>query len=143
MQVIKEATRTTAETNTLIDHIVTNKKNNIADSSIIACSISNHDSVYIIRYARLPKIRKDPKIVTVRSTKNLNNDTLIKYLNELPSELMRTSVDNPNDLWSSWKSFFLDILNKHAPVKTIGVRGNNLPYVTSDVKSMMRHKRLF
>ena len=32
MQVIKEATRTTAETNTLIDHIVTNKKYNIADS---------------------------------------------------------------------------------------------------------------
>ena len=118
-QVIKEATRTTAETNTLIDHIVTNKKDNIADSGIILCGISDHDLVYIIRHARIPKIKKDPKIVTVRSTKNLNNDTLIKDLNELPFELMRASADNPNDLWSRWKSFFLDILNKHAPVKTI------------------------
>ena len=68
MQVIKEATRTTTETNTLIDHIVTNKKDNIADSGIIPCGISDHDLVYIIRHAKIPKIKKDPKIVTVRST---------------------------------------------------------------------------
>ena len=42
-----------------------------------------------------PKIKKDPKIVTVRNTKNLNNDTLIKDLNELPFELRRVSADNP------------------------------------------------
>ena len=77
-QAIKEATRTTAETNTLTYYIVTNEKGNIADNGIISCGISDHDLVYIIRHARLPKINKDPKIVTIRSTKNLNNDTLIK-----------------------------------------------------------------
>ena len=94
-QVIKEATRTTAETNTLTYYIVTNKKDNVADSGIIPCGIGDHDLVYIIRHAWLPKIKTDPKIVTVRSTKNLNNDTLIKDLNELPFELIRASVDNP------------------------------------------------
>ena len=73
-QVIKEATRTTAETNTLTYYIVNNKKDNVADSGIIPCGISDHDLVYIIRHARLPKIKKDPKIVTVRSTKNLNSN---------------------------------------------------------------------
>ena len=53
---------------------------------------------------------------------------------------MRASADNPNDLWSRWKSFFLDILNKYAPVKTIRVKGNNLPYITAAVKSMMRQR---
>ena len=91
-QVIKEATRTTAETTTLTYYIVTNKKNNIADSGIIPCGTGDHD---LIRHARLPKIKKDPKIVTVTSTKNLNNDTLIKDLNELPFELIRASADNP------------------------------------------------
>ena len=94
-QVIKEATRTAAETNTLTYHIVTNKKDNVADSGIIPCGIGGYDLVYIIRHARLPKIKKDPKIVTVRSTKNLNNDTLIKDLNELLFELIRASADNP------------------------------------------------
>ena len=93
-QVIKEATRTTAETNTLTYYIVTNKKD-IADSGIIPCGISDHDLVYIIRHAKRPKIKRDPKIVTVRSTKNLNNDTLIQDLNELPFELIRASADNP------------------------------------------------
>ena len=124
----------------MIDHIVTNKKDNIADSGIIPCGISDHDFVYIIRHTRIPKIKKDPKIVTVRSTKNVNNDTLIKDLNELPFELMRASANDPNDLCSSWKSFFLDILNKHAPVKTIRVKGNNLPYVTAEVESVMRQR---
>ena len=94
-QVMKEATRTTAETNTLTYYIVTNKKDNVAGSGIVPCGTGDHDLVYIIRHARLPKIKKDPKIVTVRSTKNLNNDTLIKDLNELPFELIRASADNP------------------------------------------------
>ena len=94
-QVTKEATRTTVESNTLTDYIVTNKKGNIADSGIIPCGISDHDFVYIIRHARLPKINKDPKIVTIRSTKNLNNDTLVKDPHELPFELIRASADNP------------------------------------------------
>ena len=73
-QDIKEATRITAEPNTLTYYIVTNQK------------------------------------VTVRSTKNLNNDTLIKDLNELPFELIRASADK-TIIWSSWKFFFIDILN--------------------------------
>ena len=80
-QVIKEATRTIAKTNTLTYYIVTNKKDNIADSGTIPCGIGDHDLVYIISHARLPKIKKDPEIVTVRSTENLNNETLIKDLN--------------------------------------------------------------
>ena len=69
MQVIKETTRTTAETNTLTYYIVNNKKNDVADSGIILCGIGDHDLVYIVRHARFPRIKKDPKIVTVRSTK--------------------------------------------------------------------------
>ena len=68
-QVIKEATRTAAETNTLTYYIVTNKKDNVADSGIIRCGIGDYDLVYIIRHARLPKITQDPKIVTVRNSR--------------------------------------------------------------------------
>ena len=32
----------------------------------------------------------------------------------------------------------MNVLNKHTPIKTIRVRGNNLPYVTAEVKSLMR-----
>ena len=35
---------------------------------------------------------------------------------------------------------FLNILNKHAPIKTIRVTDNNLPCVTAEIKSMMRQR---
>ena len=34
----------------------------------------------------------------------------------------------------------LDILNKHAPIVNIKVKGNNIPYVTSELKSMIRQR---
>ena len=34
----------------------------------------------------------------------------------------------------------MHILNKHAPIKTISARGNNLPYATAEVKSLMRQR---
>ena len=68
-EVIKEATRTTAETNTLTYYIVTNKKDNVADSGIIPCGIDDHGIVYIIRHARLPKIKKDPKLLRSEASK--------------------------------------------------------------------------
>ena len=75
--------------------MVTNKKDTVANSGIIPCGIGNHDLVYIIRYARLPKIKMDPKIVTVRSTKNFIKDTLKGSKYSLPFELIRASADNP------------------------------------------------
>ena len=38
------------------------------------------------------------------------------------------------------EDFFFNVLNKHALIKTIRVRGNNLPYVTAEVKSLMRQE---
>ena len=94
-QVIKEATRTTAGTNTLNNYIVTNKKDNVADSGIIPCGIGDHDLVFIL--SGMPGFLKLKGFKNCYSQKhqNLNNDTLIKDLNELPFELIRASADNP------------------------------------------------
>ena len=140
VQVIKEATRTTSDTHTLIVHIVTNKIDRTAESGVMPCGISDHDVIYIIRHARLPKMKKDPKILSVRDTRKLGNDRLLEDLRELPFGLIKDTSNNPEDLWLKWKTFSLNILDKHAPVKTIRVRGNNLPYVTAEVKSMMRQR---
>ena len=54
-QVLKEATRTAAETTTLACYIVTNNKDKIADSGIVSCGIIDHHLFHIIRHARLPQ----------------------------------------------------------------------------------------
>ena len=90
------------------------------------------------RYTRIPKIKKESKVLAVRTHKNLNEASLLDDFHNLPIKLILESSGNPDTLWLIWKSFFINILNKHAPVKTIRVRGNSLPYVTAEVKHMKR-----
>ena len=56
-QLIDEPTRTTSDTSTIIDHLVTNKPTCVSKSGVIHCGISNHDVTFAIRRARLPKIK--------------------------------------------------------------------------------------
>ena len=139
-QIIKEATRTNPDTQTLIDHIVTNKPDKVADSGVIPCGISDHDLIYIIRHAKLPKIKRKLRMLTIRIQKNLTESNLLDDLNGIPFDLSSDTSDNANGLWMTWKTFFMNILNKHALIKTIRVRGDNLPYVTAEVKSLMRQR---
>ena len=137
-QIMKDPTRITSDTQTLTDHIVTNIPKNTAESGVVPCGVSDHDLIYIIRYTRIPKIKKEPKVLTVRTHKNLSEASLLDDLHNFPVELILESSGNPDTLWLTWKSFFTNIIKKYAPVQTIRVRWNSLPYVTAEVKHMMR-----
>ena len=41
-------------------------------------------------------------------------------------------------MWEIWMRFFLDCLNKHAPITQLKVKGNHMPYVTSKLRSLIR-----
>ena len=41
-------------------------------------------------------------------------------------------------MWSLWRNLFLGVLDKHAPITEIKIRGNNLPYVTSEMRQLIR-----
>ena len=120
---------------TMIDHIVTNKPDKVADSGVIPCDISDHDLIYINR--------RKPRILTIRIHKNLTESSLLDDLNGIPFDLISDTSDNANGPWLTWMTFFMNILNKHTTIKTIKVRGNNLPYVTAEVKSLMRQRDYF
>ena len=164
-QLIKEPARTTATTKTIIDHIITNKPNMVSNSGVISCGISDHDAVFIERNVRAPKLKVPPKILNVRNLKRFDYVSFqadIKGIpmkeirsvsgdvNEMwhwwktffldkgiPMEKIRSVSGDVNEMWHWWKTFFLDILNKHVPVAKIKVKGNHLPYVTSE-KSVIR-----
>ena len=60
-QLIDEPTRTTSDTSTIIDHIVTNKPTCVSESGVIHCGISDHNVTFAIRRAILPKIKNQPR----------------------------------------------------------------------------------
>ena len=139
--IIKEATRTTADTKTNIDHIFTNMPEFVRVSGVIHCGISDHDAVYMIRNMRVSKPHKlPPKILNVRNFRKFDQVAFQLDIQRIPTEQITFVSKDVNEMWLLWKTFFLDILNKHAPITNIKVKSNHLPYVTSELRGLIRQR---
>ena len=137
-QLIENTTRTTVDTMTLIDHLATTRPMNISDKGVIPCGISDHDAIFLVRSMRIPRIKKHPNIRKDRKFKNFENHLFLKDLKALNLDEIKNITKDPNQMWSLWKNLFLGVLDKHAPITEIKIRGNNLPYVTSEMRQLIR-----
>ena len=137
-QLIKDATRTTKTTSSIKDHIITNRPDIISSSGVRPCGISDHDVLFLIRNTRAPKLKASPKVIAVRKYKRFNMVDFQSDLNETPMEYIKLVSKDVNEVWLRWKAFFLDILDKHAPVNKFKVKGNSLPYVTSELRALIK-----
>ena len=139
-QIIKEPTRITGISKTLIDHVITNKPDIVHDSSIISCGISDHDTSFIERNVRTTKMKAPPKVLNVRNFNRLDNDSFGDDTQKIPMDQIRSFSGDVNTMWHWWKTFFLDILNKHAAISEIKMKGSCLSFVTSEIKSLVRQR---
>ena len=137
---IVEPTGVTSDTRTLIDHIATNKPEHISKSGVIACGISDHKHAFVNGSMRIPKIKKDPETIDIRKLKSFDSIAFLEELKSKKFDAIKDITRKPNEMWVIWKSFFLDVLNKHAPLAKIKVKGNNLPYVTTEVRRLIRQR---
>ena len=122
---------------TLIDHLATTSPMNTSDKGVIPCGISDHDAIFLVRSMCIPRIKKLPKIRKARKFKNLENHLFLKDLEALNLGKIKNITKDPNQMWSLSKNLFLGILDKHAPIIEIKIRGNNLPYVTSEMRQLI------
>ena len=137
---MKEATRTTSDTKSLIDHMANNRPNCIASIGVIHCGISDHDVVYAARTLQFPRSNGISKRVTVRKLKNFDLPAFRYVLSKINFDHIKTLTSDPNEMWLLWKTFFLDVLNKHAPIDNIKIKGNDLPYITAEVRQLARQR---
>ena len=61
-------------------------------------------------------------------------------MSSVPFDEIKNIARDANEMWTLWKAFVLDVLNKHAPITHIQVKGNKIPYITSELKSMIRQR---
>ena len=127
-------------TRTIIDHVITNRPDIISSSGVRPCGISDHDALFFIRNTRAPKLKAPPKVIIVRKYKRFNMVYFQSDLNEIPMEYIKLVSNDVNEVWLRWKAFFLDILDKHAPVTKIKVKRNTLPYVTSELRALIKSR---
>ncbi|CAB4024022.1 Hypothetical predicted protein, partial [Paramuricea clavata] len=136
-QLIKESTRLTPKSATLIDLILTNRPENISRSGVIHLGISDYSLVYAVRKFTLPKGRQ--KIRQVRNFKKFVENDFIRDVSQLPWEMVYQFGD-PNLCWQVWKSLLLDALNRHAPLRHKRIRNNPVPWINPQIKELMRKR---
>lgn len=136
-QLIKEPTRITNTSSTLIDLIFTNQPNNISNSGVIDLGMSDHSLIYAVRKIIMPKYRQVRS--KVRNFKRFNDNDFVQELSAIPWYLITQCVD-PNNSWQIWKSFFLECLDRHAPLIYKSIKQNSIPWINSDIKKLMRSR---
>ena len=123
-----------------MDHIATNRPELASNSGIIPCGISDNDVMYMVRKTKLPEVKLQPKTLTTRNLKNFDQVqfTCRTKVDNIPFEAIGDVSSDVNELWQMWLDFFLAILNKHSPTVTLKIRGKTAPYVTSEIRKMIR-----
>ena len=135
-QMIKEPTRVTAASRTLIDLALCNKPELITMSGVDHLGISDHSLIYVCRKISIP--RNEPKIIRSRQFKHYDKNS---FLTELRDILQHTINDNnPDALWEDFKTRFLFVADIHAPQITRKVKSEYTPWMTNNIKKQIYHR---
>lgn len=138
-QVIKTPTRITDTSQSLIDVILVSSTALVLESGVLNTSISDHLPVYVSLKLKAPKM--PPCYITARSYKNYNpllfsfdlatkSDCLLSIFSDAD---VNTKLENFNNVLHS-------TLDVHAPVKTFKVRSRPCPYVSHEIKELMKFR---
>ena len=118
-----------------IDLFVTNKPSCFQNTRTICTGLSDfHKMVVTVFKVKFEK--NPPKKTYYRNYKNFNS---VLFREELRSALSHISVDS----YKIFEDIFLEILNRHAPIKSKILRANQAPYMTKTLRqAIMKHAEL-
>jgi len=135
--VVQEATRTTITSRTLIDLIVTTRKDRISISGAFPLGISDHDLIYAT--IRLKNKRTPPKYIRTRDYKKLDPEKFRDDIESAPFHVASVFDDADDILWA-WQMLFTNICDDHAPWKEVKIRSSSAPWITSDIRFKMNRR---
>ena len=136
-QIINDPTRITEYTKSLIDVCITSSPEKIISTGVIHLGISDHSLIYAIRKLNYVPKTGSRNQIEYRNFKQFNAESFLNDLYILPwSEL--DNKQNVDEMWECWKSLFIQVLDKHAPLKTKRVRKKgSVPWTNKDIKSKL------
>ncbi len=136
-QLIEEPTRVTEHTSTAIDLIFVNNSHRFVSHGVQNFGASDHSVIFAIIKAGICKAPAE--IREVRSFKRYNREHFCKDIAGIPWSVVE-SFDDINDAVSAWNNLFIDVANRHAPLKRIRTKGGLKPWITSDIKELMAER---
>ena len=134
---VTEPTRTSRTSQTTLDLILTNNKRNIVASGVVDTHISDHSLVYTILRSLAPRARS--RKICFRSLKDFSQEIFVRDMQIVPFHIIDV-FDELDDKVYTFEQLFLDVINRHAPIKQTMVHGNQVPYMTEQWRKAIRHR---
>ena len=140
-QLIKDPTRVTCTSSTLIDVIFTNYLDRVVCSGVSHVSLSDHSLVYAFRKISIDPSFKGHSTITYRKFKNFDSASFRSDISRQNWDSVN-NYDDSNDMWDVWKSLFFQCVDKHAPLRTKRVRAVKSPWITPQLKKRMHDRNI-
>ena len=134
---IASPTRVTDSSSSLIDVILTSQAKQVIKAGVKDCSISDHDIIFAD--LRLKASRPKVTYVKTRSFKNYNPDAF-QYDMSFASWSVLEIFDNVDDKLLAFDLLFNEILDHHAPIRSIKVREKPNPCITEETREIMKSR---
>ena len=122
----------TPDSSTLIDVIMTSNNNIVEDSGVVVSHISDHFLVYTSLKLKLPKSPSGS--VNQRSYKSYDRDKFVEDLEQV-SWHATALVDDASEMLDHFNTNFLNVLESHAPIKTVRIRPRCCPFVDTEISN--------
>ena len=115
-QIIREATRVTVTTSTLIDHIAVSNKLNILESGVIKTTFSDHYLIYCNGKLRGAFIKEHMFIIS-RKMKNFDKEAFLRDVSTLPWDNIVRSLETLGETIDRFTETLMLLIEKHAPLQ--------------------------
>ena len=143
-QLTDKPTRVTENSRSLLDVILVSDPVLVKSSGVLEITISDHFLVHAVINLRSPK--QAPTYIVTRSFRNYKADQFANDIAHIPWDTMNL-IDEPVDnRLNAFNDLLLACLDDHAPVKTVKIRHKPNPFITEDIRDLMKardhlHKR--
>ena len=133
---VKEPTCFQSETPTSIDVILTNKPRSFMHTKSIMNGLSDFHSLIMTMFkAQVSKL--EPIHIRYRNFKDFDE---IAFKLELDHSLKEIDFDQDSNDFSKFLAVFGGILERHAPMKSKTLRGNDAPFMTNALRREIKHR---
>ena len=139
-QLIAAPTRVTESSWSLLDVILASQTKQVVKAGVMDSSISDHDMVFSILHLKVSQ----PKTthITTRSLKNYNPGTFQFDMSGAPWSVVKV-FDDVDDKLHAFDLLFNEILDHHAPIRSIKVRGKPNPCITEEIRELMKSRNVW
>lgn len=138
-QVIDIPTRITPISSTLLDLLITNKKEMIVKSDVFPSPIADHEMITVV--VNISKPKPEPQTITYRSRKNYNQNIFCDLLLEhshILNNILHT--DNINSQVAILTETFNKCLDQSAPTVTVKVNRPFAPWIDGNLRTLIAEK---